>query len=295
VRVLVVGPTFWSWDLETYVRRILEEKGFSVRTFAYALGDDLDDVQRALLTTCAVFRPHLLFGLKLDRIAPDTLRAIRASGIRVLLWYVDCFERGAPAWLTERVRQCDALFVSAKGLVPEYRKIGPAPVHWVMEGAYLPAFPAIEVTDADRRLFGAEVAFVGTAYHPTDAPRDFDARASLLRRVAARHELKIWGLQRYPFTRQRLGRGATIIEWPAYNADLVRICRSTRIVLGINLINSVELYFSNRTFLTLAAGGFHLTHYVPGLETMFENHKHLVWFHAEDECLDLIDHYLKLP
>ena len=51
---------------------------------------------------------------------------------------------------------------------------------------------------------------------------------------------------------------------------------------------SVERYFSNRTFLTLAAGGFHLTHYVPGLETMFENHRHLVWYRSDEECLELI-------
>src|SRR5262249_30519406 len=58
---------------------------------------------------------------------------------------------------------------------------------------------------------------------------------------------------------------------------------------------SVALYFSNRTFLTLACGGFHLTHYVPELERMFTNRRHLVWFHSDDECLDLIRYYLARP
>ena len=66
-------------------------------------------------------------------------------------------------------------------------------------------------------------------------------------------------------------------------------------MLGLNTINTVELYFSNRVFLTLACGGFHLTHYVPGLETMFTNHEHLVWFHSDDECIEWIAHYLPRP
>jgi spore maturation protein CgeB len=148
------------------------------------------------------------------------------------------------------------------------------------------------VTAAERRLFGSDVAFVGAVYYPTKDPDLFHSRARLLRAVHARHDLKIWGLQRH---RRELTRGLRTIEWPAYNRDLVRICRSSRIVLGLNKVNTVERYFSNRTFLTLASGGFHLTHYVPGLETMFRNHEHLVWFHSTSECLDLIDHYLARP
>ena len=85
------------------------------------------------------------------------------------------------------------------------------------------------------------------------------------------------------------------MRWPAYNAELVNVCQASAIVLGINTVNTVELYFSNRTFLTLASGGFHLTHYVPALETMFENHRHLVWFQSDDECLELTAFYLKRP
>jgi hypothetical protein len=295
VRVLVVGPAFFDWDLGTYVRLILEKMGATVRTFGYSTAATDVEAQRDLLAECRAFRPQLLFGLKLDRIAPDTLRMIRRSGVRVLLWYVDCFERKAPDWIRERVRECDAVFISAKALVPGYRRIGPAPVYWMMEGAYLPAFPAIAVSAGERRLFGSEVAFVGSVYHPASKRRDFHAREHLLRKVGAKHALKIWGPQRYSGIYDRVASQLTIIPWPAYNRDLVRICRSTKIVLGINFINSLELYFSNRTFLTLAAGGFHLTHYVPGLETMFENHKHLVWFDSEDECLDLITHYLARP
>lgn len=294
MRILVVGPAFAPWDLGTYVREILDRSGAATRTYAYAVGRHAD-IQRGLRSACRDFRPDLLFGLKLDRIAPETLRAVRRAGTRVLLWLVDCLAPSPPMWLRRQVRECQAVFVTGKGFVPELRALGAAPVHWVMEGVHLPAFPAIDVGAAQRRLFGSDVAFVGSVYHPSPDPDTFRARARLLRAVAARHDLKIWGPQRYPGTRRRLGGGLTLIQWPAYNHDLVRVCRSARIVLGINLVNSIELYFSNRTFLTLAAGGFHLTHYVPGLETLFSNHEHLVWFRSRAECLELIAHYLARP
>ena len=290
----MVGPAFAPWDLGTYVREILDRRGIATRTYAYAVGRHAD-IQRGLRSACGEFRPDLLFGLKLDRIAPEMLRAVRRTGTRVLLWLIDCLAPSPPPWLRRRVRECDAVFVTGKAFVPELRALGSAPVHWVMEGAHLPAFPAIDVGAAERRLFGSEVAFVGSVYHPSPDPEAFRARARLLRAVAARHDLKIWGPQRYPGTRRRLRGGVTLVQWPAYNHDLVRVCRSAHIVLGINLVNSIELYFSNRTFITLAAGGFHLTHYVPGLETLFRNHEHLVWFRSQAECLELIAHYLARP
>lgn len=295
MRILIVAPAFGRGDLGSYVGRIFKTMRVKTATFAYAVGKR-GDLQRELLAACRALEPSVLFGLKLDRIAPETLRAVRGSGARVLLWYVDCLARKPPAWLRSRVRESDAVFVSAKGLLPAYRAMAsPTPVHWMMEGAYLPAFPSLDVSAEERTLFGSEVAFVGSIYHPMPEPGHFHGRARLLRAIGARYDLKIWGPQRYPGTRARLGRRLALIQWPAYNDDLVRICRSSRIVVGMNSINSIELYFSNRTFLTLAAGGFHLTHYVPGLETLFRNHEHLVWFHSTDECLELIAHYLARP
>ena len=64
-------------------------------------------------------------------------------------------------------------------------------------------------------------------------------------------------------------------------------------MLGLNQVNEDPLYFSNRTFLTLGCRGFHVTHYIPGLETVFENGEHLVWYSDTDECLDKIAKYLE--
>ena len=85
------------------------------------------------------------------------------------------------------------------------------------------------------------------------------------------------------------------VREPVGAAGYRAVCASSRIVLGMNQVNDDPLYFSNRTFLTLACRGFHLTRYVPGLETVFEDGEHLAWYRDEAECLDKIRHYLSAP
>jgi spore maturation protein CgeB len=71
------------------------------------------------------------------------------------------------------------------------------------------------------------------------------------------------------------------------------ICARSKIVLGLNQDHDNAYYFSNRLFLTLACRGFHLIRYVAGTEELFEDGKHLAWFHDKQECLDKIDYYLE--
>ena len=117
-------------------------------------------------------------------------------------------------------------------------------------------------------------------------------RYELLRKIGERYQLKVWGPQGDPQTQAKWDCSAPLIQWPAFHEEIGEDLPGGQVVLGINTVNTVDRYFSNRTFLTLASGGFHLTHYVPGLETMFQNHRHLVWYRDDEECLDLLDHYL---
>lgn len=54
-------------------------------------------------------------------------------------------------------------------------------------------------------------------------------------------------------------------------------------------------YTSNRLYNILASAGFCLTLYFPGIEELFKNHEHLVWFHDEDDMMQEIEHYLDNP
>ena len=63
-------------------------------------------------------------------------------------------------------------------------------------------------------------------------------------------------------------------------------------MLGTNEVNDDPLYFSNRTFLTLACRAFHLTHYVPRLEEVFRDGEHLAFYRDQDEAIAKIEHWL---
>ncbi|MGC6489594.1 MAG: glycosyltransferase family protein, partial [Planctomycetota bacterium] len=65
-----------------------------------------------------------------------------------------------------------------------------------------------------------------------------------------------------------------------------------KIVLGVNEVNEDEFYCSNRTFLTMACGAFHLTHYVPRLDEVFVDGEHLAYYRDEDDALAQIAAWL---
>lgn len=160
------------------------------------------------------------------------------------------------AWLRERGLDNMAFLMS--GFMPRFHR---------------PAPPQKKVRD---------VAFIG-------GPGRRGQRAEFLRRVASEFSTEVFGMQweRWPHL-----RGNIRFRGPVDNRGYARVCATSRIVLGVNEVNDDIYYFSNRTFLTLACGGFHLTHYVPRLENVFRDGEHLAWFRTEDEALEKIAHWL---
>jgi hypothetical protein len=294
-RVLLVAPGSREWDLASYLRDAFTTMGWSASVFDYyrALGDE--PASEALLRVARAEPPDLVLGLKCEAIEPAALAELRRRS-RVVLWYVDCFTTEVPDWIVPRIASVDLFATTAKGMLDRYRALGSTPVAWVLEGVHLPAFPEIDVAPEQRRLYASPVAFVGNVFQPPVADEAIATRRlRLLSRVGERFGLKVWGPQASAIDELPRPLPFRVMRWPAYNEECVKVCRSSDVVLGMNTVDSVELYFSNRTFLTLASGGFHVTSWVPGIESMFENHRHLVWYRSDEECLDVIAHYLDRP
>src|SRR5581483_1118785 len=296
-RVLIVAPSFLAWDPGRYLEVLFRARGITCRRFAYRDFASDDEANAQLLRVAAEWSPRVVVGLKLDGIRPETVQLLRARGSLVALWYVDCFEERVPEHIAALFPVVDVFLTTADGMLPRYRALAPTPAHRVSEGVYLPPFRPVPLSPALRRTYASQVAFIGNLLQPPVADERLALRRfRLLEAVCRRFGLKIWGVQGDTRARARWPHPqCPLIEWPAFHEEVVKICQAADVVLGINTVNTVYRYFSNRTFLTLAAGGFHLTHYVPGLETMFENRRHLVWFHDDDECLDLIAYYLPRP
>ncbi len=130
---------------------------------------------------------------------------------------------------------------------------------------------------------GWDVAFIG-------GPGRRGQRAELLAQVGHRFDARVfgrgWQSYRQRFPELRVGG----IAFPRHYRQ---ICANARIVLGLNEVNRVPYYSSNRVFLTLGCGGFHLTHYVPGLDEVFQDGVHLAYFRSATECLEKVQFYLR--
>ncbi len=219
------------------------------------------------------FRPDLAVVYKHDA-TPELLDALPARVPRVVYYEDLPLELEKPGERILQVgRRAEILFTTARGMVPVFQQLG------VRRAVYLRG----GVDDVDhrrgrrRRRHASECAFIGSAFG--------EDRIALLRAVHARFRLSVYGegWDRVGLTPRRTD------VFPRQYRD---ICASAGVMLGIDLRNDVDLYTSNRTWLTLGCGGFLLTRYAPNLEELFENHRHLVWFHSIEECLELLDRYL---
>jgi len=171
-------------------------------------------------------------------------------------------------------RKSDAVFTTARGYVPTFHDAGVSQAHYLRTGCDLTDHYPV----ASLATFESDVAFVGGA-------RGSD-RIDLIKQLQTKCDLAYYG----PGWKKAIDVPARMSE--VYSDDYRRICSSAKIVIGIDTRDDLDLYFSNRTWLSLACGAFLLTRYVPGLEEYFNNHEHLVWYKTPEECLELIDYYL---
>lgn len=124
-----------------------------------------------------------------------------------------------------------------------------------------------------------DLIFIGNNSQP--------ARLPLLERLASNFNLKVFGS----------GWEGTGLDYgdAVYGKGFARVCNRAKICLGIMAPEWTELeaYFSNRLTNTLATRCFYIQTYIPGLETVFTNLKHLVWYTDEEDLVGLIEYYLK--
>lgn len=176
----------------------------------------------------------------------------------------------------ERVfSQASMMFTTAREIIPMLRDLGARNVQFLHAGVD----PQDHYLDEPDPRYASDVAFIGRGYGSD--------RLELIEAVAPQFDLRVYGRD----WKQALGLASS--DEHVFPEQYRKICASAKIVLGIDLRSDFDLYFSNRTWLTLGCGGFLLTHYVPCLEEFFTQRRHLVWYHSTEECLELIRYYLE--
>jgi spore maturation protein CgeB len=222
------------------------------------------------------FRPDIVFVYN-QFISVPVLEEIAGTGIKTVLFWVD-WTPEIPSSLIERGRLVDLFLMTSRGLVEEYRQAG------IRNPVYIA--DSCDRYDHRRRrpilgLWKSDVAFIGAA-------RPNEPRIPLIKRLDEICKVRVYG--RYW---RRYGIWPMLRSVGPYGYSL--ICGGAKIILGSDIVSTVEGYWSNRLWITLGCGGFLLTNYVPGMEEIFTNREHLVWYHDEEECVALVREYLHKP
>lgn len=193
---------------------------------------------------------------------------------RTLLWFVDLRSpEGQPGpWPVktpivdpaEVHGKLDFLFLSNAGQLDAYRKAYRPDLACYMPQCFGP--------EALRRVRVPEFYNIGFTGCCRADCRWHSDRARLIRRLS-----EAWPVE---------------IRDDLYGDALAQFYGECRIVLGVDATDKIALYQSNRIWNATGCGAFYLTCYIPGLERLAENHRHLVWFHNTDEMIGLAAYYL---
>ncbi len=117
--------------------------------------------------------------------------------------------------------------------------------------------------------FASDVAFIGQA-------DERGGRVAVLKALAKHYDVKVYG------------RG---VSPPQYR----EICNSARVVIGNDLRQDVDLYFSNRTWISLGCGAFLCTRYVPNLEELLPHGELCTHFRDEEDAVRVVGEWLERP
>jgi len=222
------------------------------------------------------FQPDVVFVFFRD--LPLALMSEFHRSARVVVWCEEALET-LDASVVDYFRKADIVCMSNPARFPWLREHGLENMAFLMSG-FSPRFH--RPLHAQRPL--RDVAFIG-------GPGRRGQRASLLAHIAREFDTEVYGRHwdRWAGSHRHLR-----VHGQVNNKGYARICATSRIVLGVNEVNEDDYYCSNRTFLTLACGAFHLTHYVPRLDEVFVDGEHLAYYRDEADALEQIAKWLPL-
>jgi hypothetical protein len=274
MRIVFFAKRHKRSGITLHLRRGMEAAGHTVLSInkhraARLLGETLG--QKVTLFRARRFRPDvvIVFTFDADR---EVLAALKAGGARIATFFDDC-----PLELDERIlgmgKASDVFFINNRGQIPLYEEKG-------IRAAFATGGtdPVDHVLVPPAPEFEADVSFIGKADRR-------GGRVDLILELAKRFKVKVYG-QGW----DKVGLAATRED--VFPEQYRAICATSKVMLGIDLRADVELYFSNRTWITLGCGGFLCTRYVPKLEEVLRDGEHVATYRTIEEAPAVIAKYL---
>ncbi len=281
MRVLIIGSAN-QWRMERGTERALRRAGHTTsliddRRAKRLIGRKL--TQRWALARARRFKPDLVFLSKCLALDVETVAAI-IDGKQNAMWFHDAqwhksTYRPDIAHVIKIGKLAQTFFVS--GFEREWAALG-------LRAKFLPSCADVAIRPMRvKKAFASDIAFIGTGYDP--------ARANFLLKIANKFDLKVWG-RGWEAWRKPLNWSGRPVEGKEFAA----VCSSAKIILGVNPARYTEdsgNTTSDRTWMTIIAGGFFLGQGTPELRQMLREGDHCAWYKDVDSCIAQIAYYLE--
>ncbi len=272
------------WDNGWFYKAGLEQNGIQVTVFdpaGHPAGSE--EVVRLVRDT----RPDFILHTK-DELPADVFDDLRRHA-PVVMWYPDPV---IPEWLPRYVRACDLFLTMTEGLVDAFREMNPR-TFWLSQAFEASCFDVAAITEEDRRVFSADVGFVGNLGSKSQY---LSRRDSLERVIRSGMRLKWWGPKipwkpaNIPLIYGRLGRayGGLFVWGETY----AKVARLSRVFLAFDSKPELAKSMSARMYTAVGCGAFYLCRHVTGIEDVLVPDREIVTFRTDDEMIDKIRYYL---
>jgi len=248
--------------------------------------------QKKLIEKIVSEKPDLIFIFKGWLIKPKTLLKIKKglSGARLFNFNTDnpfnTWHHGnSNSWIRKSIPLYDAYFIWGKFLLKPLKKAGAKRTEYLPCGYDLKLHYPVEVTDAEKKIFGSDIAFIGS----WDKEREWWLNKLLMTDDLMTDDLKIWGnaWQKANKKLREKWQGRAVI-----GEEFSKVCNASKIIL--NFVRKQNGSAHNmRTFEVPACQGFILSTRTEEAVGFFEEGKEADYFSTLEELKQKIDFYLR--
>lgn len=282
--VLLITDLSRAWSNGWYYKAGFEKNGCRVEAVDPKL---LGDGPKAVVELSKTLNPHIILHTK-DELPAAVFQELRHYAT-VVQWYPDPV---VPAWLLRYVESCDLFFTMSEGLLADFRKVNPQSF-WLTQAFEPSHFTVKGISDADRKAFSTDVAFVGNLGSKEQyLPR----REHLERVIREGFRLTWWGppiprkISTLPLLYGRLGRayGGRFV----WGEEYAKVVGLSKVFLAFDSRPELRKSMSARMYTAVGCGAFYLCRHVDGIEEVLAPDEEIVTFRTEDEMIDKIRYYL---
>jgi glycosyltransferase involved in cell wall biosynthesis len=227
----------------------------------------------------------LVFIGKGELLSVELLKELKRKKLITSLWYGDV--RTEPEqWLQKLLPNIDFFFMSSGGeLLRRYHAICKPKV-----SAYYfnPSQPSIVEKYSKTDIKKSGIVFVGTDHHACN-----QYRKNIVKYLSSRGDVDVYGgadKPNPPLVKRILNRifnRESMIRGEKY----IRAIKKAKVGIGINAIQNIDKYTSDRLTHFVEFGCFYLTNTIPGFEKIFKIGSEIVFYDNTDDLAAKINKY----